>query len=107
MSDSSDNSRKLAVLSALEDLPDMILAERLVEEMLYIEHVLTEMKKYPPIRVNAKNPAIQEQTDSSKAYLAYASRYKDFFSVLQTFRNRTDGGDLSDLRKFLKEDPNV
>ena len=42
------------------------LIDPLIEEVVFLEEQMTELKKLPFIRVNAKNPELQKKTEASK-----------------------------------------
>ena len=81
-----------------------IKAIQLVEEIVFIEEQLKELKKLPFISVNPKNPAMQKATPASKQYKELLQQYNNSLRLL--FRLSGDIGETeeeSPLRKWLRE----
>lgn len=81
-----------------------IKAIQLVEEIVFIEQQLKELKKLPFISVNPKNPTQQKATPASKQYKELLQQYNNSLRLL--FRLSGDIGETeeeSPLRKWLRE----
>lgn len=80
-------------------------ARQLIDEIVFIEEQLVELKKYPFISINPRNPAIQKATPASKQYKELLQQYNNSLRLL--FRLAGDlGGDSDDdspLRKWIRE----
>lgn len=79
-------------------------ARQLIDEIVFIEEQLVELKKYPFISINPKNPAQQKATPASKQYKELLQQYNNSLRLL--FRLAGDFGEIEDespLRKWLKE----
>ena len=79
-------------------------ARQLIDEIVFIEDQLVELKKYPFISINPKNPAQQKATPASKQYKELLQQYNNSLRLL--FRLAGDFGETEDespLRKWLKE----
>lgn len=79
-------------------------ARQLIDEIVFIEEQLVELKKYPFISINPKNPAQQKATPASKQYKELLQQYNNSLRLL--FRLAGDFGEMEDespLRKWLKE----
>lgn len=73
----------------------------LVDEIVYLENMLKELRELPKIRVNSKNKMIQKRTDASKLYKEYLQQYLNAFKLLQ---KKVDGdASEDDLFKWLKD----
>ena len=81
-----------------------VKAEQLVEEIVFLEDQLKELKKLPFISVNPKNPAQQKATPASKQYKELLQQYNNSLRLL--LRLSGDIGENSEeespLRKWLK-----
>lgn len=80
-----------------------IKAAQLIDEIVFIEEQLTELKKLPFIAVNPKNPMQQKATPASKQYKELLQQYNNSLRLL--FRLSGDMGETeeeSPLRKWLK-----
>lgn len=81
-----------------------IKAGQLVDEIVFMEDQLVELKKLPFILVNPKNPSIQKATPASKQYKEILQQYNNSMRLLLKLSG--DFGDTeedSPLRRWLKE----
>ena len=82
-----------------------IKACQLIDEIVFLEQQLQEVKKLPFINVNPKNPMQQKATPASRQYKELLQQYNNSLRLL--FRLSGDlGGDTeeeSPLRKWLRE----
>lgn len=83
---------------------DRMKAERLIEEVVFLEEQMEELKKYPFIAINKKNPEQQRATPASKQYKELLQQYNNCLRLL--FKLSGDlGGDVeeeSPLRAWAK-----
>ena len=83
---------------------DDLKAEQLIDEIIFLEEQMKELKKLPFINVNPKNPMQQKATPASRQYKEMLQQYNNCLRLL--FRLTGDiGGDSeeeSPLRKWLK-----
>ena len=77
--------------------------EPLLDEVVFIETRLAELRKLPMIRVHPKNPARQETTPAGKQYKEYMQSYLNALKVLQTTLYRAGETGESPLIKALRE----
>lgn len=80
---------------------DNLIAESLVDEMVYIENRLTELKKLPFIQVHPKDSAKQRATPAAKQYKELLQQYTNIIKVLTPKNTENDEGE-SPLRKWVK-----
>lgn len=81
-----------------------IKAAQLIDEIIFIEEQLVELKKLPFIRVSKKNPAVQETTPASRQYKELLQQYNNSLRLL--FRLSGDMGEseeTSPLREWMKK----
>ena len=81
-----------------------IKAAQLIDEIIFIEEQLVELKKLPFIRVSKKNPAVQETTPASRQYKELLQQYNNSLRLL--FRLSGDMGEseeTSPLRDWMKK----
>ena len=88
----------------LKLVSDQLKAERLVNEIVFLEGQLEELKKLTFINVNPKNPMQQKATPASKQYKEMLQQYNNLLRLLYHL-----SGDLgseqeeeSPLREWLK-----
>ena len=79
-----------------------IKAGQLIDEIIFIEKQLEELRKLPFISVNPKNPAQQKATPASKQYKEMMQQYNNSLRLL--FRLSGDMGEVeeeSPLRQWI------
>ena len=75
----------------------------LLNDIVFLENRLSDLRKLPMIRVSQKNPARQEVTPAGKQYKEYMQSYLNAIKVLQkTLYIEGESGE-SPLMKALKE----
>ena len=96
--------RKTELLSLLKDgTQDELKARQLIDELVFIEERMTELKQYPFIAVNPKNPAQQKPTAASRQYKEFLQQYNNSLRLL--LRITGDIGESeeeSPLRQWVK-----
>lgn len=97
--------RKTEFLSLLKDgNQNELKARQLIEEIVFLEELMSELKKYPFIAVNPKNPAQQKPTAASRQYKEFLQQYNNSLRLLLRITgdigNETE--EESPLRKWLK-----
>lgn len=80
-------------------------ASQLIDEIVFLEGQLIELKRLPFINVNPKNPMQQKATPAAKQYKEMLQQYNNSLRLL--FRLTGDLGgeseDESPLRRWLRE----
>lgn len=75
--------RKKEFLSMLKDgTQEEMKARQLIDEIVFLEEQMTELKKYPFIAVNPKNPAQQKPTAASRQYKEFLQQYNNSLRLL-------------------------
>lgn len=96
--------RKQELLSLLKNADeDELKARRLVDEIVFLEERMDELKQYPFIAINPKNPSQQKPTAASKQYKEFLQQYNN--SMRLFLRITGDIGETeeeSPLREWLK-----
>lgn len=77
--------------------------EPLLDDVIFLEERLAELRKLPTIRVHPNNPARQEVTPAGKQYKEYMQSYLNAIKVLQITLYRAGETGESPLMKALKE----
>ena len=81
-------------------------ASQLIDEIVFLETQLIELKKLPFINVNPKNPAQQKATPAAKQYKEMLQQYNNSLRLLFRLTGDLGGGDQdeeSPLRKWIRE----
>lgn len=74
----------------------------LVDEMLFLEKNLTEIKKLPFIKVHPNDPTRQKATPAAKQYKELLQQYTNIVKIL-TKSHDTESLEESPLRKWMDE----
>lgn len=85
------------------DKSNLIKAQPLVHEVVYLEEQMKELKKLPFIAVDKKNPMRQKATPASRQYKEFLQQYNNSLRLL--LRLAGDLGEVeeeSPLRKWIK-----
>lgn len=81
-----------------------IKAGTLVDEILFLEEQMAELKKLPFIIVNKKNPAQQKATPASKQYKEMLQQYNNSVRLLvKITEGDGESENESPLRKWARE----
>lgn len=97
-------TRKEELLKLVDKLSDdnKIIARNIVDEILFLESQLVELKKLPMIKVHPKNPEIIKQTTASKVYKEFLSQYNNTIKNLSSMIGKVESNEESPLRAYLK-----
>lgn len=79
------------------------IVDNLVDEAAFLEEQLTELKKYPFIKVHPKNPNLQKVTAAGKQYREFLQTYTNIIDKLGRMYGKKDGEEESPLRAFLNK----
>lgn len=93
-------TRKEELLEAVKNDPKVV---PLINDMVYLESQLDQLRSLPKIRIDETNPAKQKPTPASKLYKEYLQQYVNVVKVVQRAAG-LDGSDAeSPLRAGLKK----
>lgn len=76
---------------------------QLVDETIFLEDRLEELKQYPFIAVNPKNPMKQKATPASRQYKEMLQQYTSCIRVIARITGQDDTDEESPLRKWFRE----
>lgn len=83
--------------------PDIkTLIEPLVDEVLFLETKLDELKKFPFLVVNPKNSSQQKHTPAGKQYKEFLQQYSNCIKVLSSVLSKNGEEEESPLRQYLE-----
>jgi hypothetical protein len=103
-------SRKEELLKYVgEDLNELVT--NLVDEMLFLEGKLAELKQYPFLQVHPKDNAVQRATPAAKQYKEFLQQYNNCIKIIESIiykDKRLDETEAEEtpLRKWFKEHAN-
>lgn len=75
--------------------------ENLIENIIFLENQLNELKKHPFIEVSSKNPAKTRVTPVAKLYKEFMIQYISAMKVLLTVNRTTSSEGESPLRQWV------
>lgn len=100
-------SRKDELIAIIpEDALDLV--GEMIDEVIFLEEKLEELKKLPFIQVNPKNSMQQRNTPASKMYKEFLQQYINCIKMIEYIiykDKRLEGDEVeeSPLRKWFKE----
>lgn len=90
----------LKVFDDVEGVKEVITP--LIDDVVFLEERLTELRDLPFIRVNPKNPADQKATPAAKQYKEFLQQYNNCIKILCSTLTKNAAEEESPLRAFLK-----
>ena len=98
-----DKKKRLNELSDFVGKDKVIFLKNLIDDIIYMEEKLEELKKLPFIKVNPKNLEQQKKTESSKLYLSLLAQYTQDIKALSYLAGKSgDEEEISPLRLYIK-----
>ena len=80
-----------------------IKAAQLIDEIIFLEERLTELKRLPFIQVSNKNPANQKTTPAAKQYKEFLQQYNNSLRLLLRLAgDMGDSEESSPLREWIR-----
>lgn len=98
-------SRKEEIIKAFDNTDEgtRSLIIKLVDDMLFIEKQLEDLRKLPLIKVHPSNPEMQKQTTAGKMYKDFLQQYNNIVRTLCSLLHKGEnGGEESPLREYFK-----
>ena len=93
-------NRKEELLSLLNN--DITYAP-LINEMVYLEEQLDELRGLPKIKVHPSDPSKQKTTPAAKLYKEYLQQYTIIVRILMRATGADEVEEDSPLRKWMNE----
>lgn len=79
------------------------IVNNLIDEAVYLETQLTELKKYPFIKFHPQNPDLQKITAAGKQYREFLQTYTNIVDKLCRVYSNEETEEASPLRAFLEK----
>lgn len=97
--------RKDDFIKLCENLDDTakVTTEKLIDDIIFIEGQLEELRKYPLIQVNPKNPTQQKRTESAKLYKELLQQYNNCIKIMLGVFGDKEAAETSPLREYLQK----
>lgn len=78
----------------------------LVNDMVYLEDQLDELRKLPKIKIHPSDPSKQKTTPAAKLYREYLQQYTNIVRILMKATGADETDEESPLRKWMNEHVN-
>lgn len=85
------------------DYNEKQLIEPLLDEMIFLENKMTELKKLPFLNINPKNSAQQRITPAAKLYKECSQSYMNAVRIGLGLLNKIDSAEKDELLKRLEQ----
>lgn len=95
--------RKKELLKTIEYDPALM---PLIDEVVFLEGRLEELKKLPFIKIHPKDPTKQKATPAQKQYKELLQQYVNIIRVLIRATGTDESDEESPLRKWVKQHVN-
>lgn len=92
--------RKKELLKTIEYDPALM---PLIDEVVFLEGRLEELKKLPFIKIHPKDPTKQKATPAQKQYKELLQQYVNIIRVLIRATGTDESDEESPLRKWVKQ----
>lgn len=95
--------RKKELLECLGGKVDEKLVGHLIDEIIYLEDQIAEIKKLPFIKVHPDNPALQKATPAARLYNQLNAQYNSTIRTLVSLSGGDTTSEESPLRQWVKK----
>ena len=92
-------NRREELLTAIKNDPTLT---PLVDDAVYLEQQLEELRRLPKLKVHPKDPSKQKATPAAKLYKEMLQQYTNIIKVLTRQSDFDETEDESPLRQWLK-----
>ena len=101
----SDANRRVELDELFRDADESErrLVDRLIDEVIYYETQMRELKKLPFISVNPRNVAQQKTTAAARLYKEYATSYMNAIRILLNILRKVETSAQDELLRRLEE----
>ena len=83
------------------------IVDSLIDEAVFLESQLTELKKYPFIKFHPQNPNLQKVTAAGKQYRELLQTYTNIIDKLSRVYSNEESEEASPLRAFIDKVNNL
>ena len=92
-------NRREELLNAIKNDPTLV---PLVDDAVYLEQQLEELRKLPKIKIHPADPSKQKTTPAAKLYKEMLQQYTNIIKVLTRQSDLDETEEESPLRKWIK-----
>ena len=93
-------SRKDELLDAIDHDPTL---EPLIDDMIYLEEQLEELRKLPKLKVHPKDKTKQKPTPAARLYREALANYTNIIRLLLRAKGIDENDETSPLREWAKK----
>lgn len=90
----------LQLFNAIEDTKSII--SPMIDDLIFLEDRLQELRKLPFLRVNPKDPSMQKPTPAAKQYKELLQQYNNCIKILTGILRKDAPEEESPLRAYLE-----
>lgn len=98
-----DRSNELRQLCSSLDDAARATTDILIDDIVFIEGRLVELRKYPFIKVNPKDLSQQRATPAAKQYKELLQQYNNCIKILLGVLGKVENAETSPLREYLQK----
>lgn len=99
----TDRRKQLDKVFENIDSGERDLIAPVLDELVYLENRMNELKKMPFINVHPKNPMLQKPTAAAKQYKECSQSYANYIRILSGILHKTENDETNELLKRLEE----
>lgn len=99
--DIQNRTDQLKELCAELDDAAKAATSQLIDDIVFLEQRLQELRQYPFIAVNPNNPMQQKTTPAAKQYKEFLQQYNNCIKIFLSVLGKDTGGETSPLREYL------
>lgn len=89
------------IFDQVDDAKGIILP--LIDDVVFLEEQLQELRKLPFIRVSKQDPSLQKATPAAKQYKELLQQYNNCIKILTGILRKDSAEEDSPLRAFLQD----
>lgn len=93
-------TRKDELIKALGPKANSTMLGQMIDEVIFVENQLEEIKKLPFIKVHPSNPQLQKSTPAAALYIKLNAQYNSALRTLASLTGQSDSTEDSPLRKW-------
>lgn len=102
MSESERKDELLSLFSAVDE-SERNIVDRLIDELIFLENRMQELKKLPFVSVHPAHPALQKVTAAAKIYKECSQSYMNGIRILLSVLRNAGSSAEEDLLRKLEE----
>lgn len=94
---------ELGMIFESVDPNEKMLVDKLLDEVVFLEEQMVELKKLPFVSVHPTNPSLQKTTPAAKLYKECTQSYFNAIRILLNTLRKVEGAEQNALLKKLGE----